>query len=91
MSAYFIPGFIKASVSLSPHRKIAKIQSIKEDVLTKFEAHMPEIRERFCIEDLSLFGSVTRGEDTPDSDMIISIHISPERQHSNTLKTFRHT
>jgi len=43
--------------------------SIKEEVLQKLEANMPEIRDRFGIETLSLFGSVARGEDTPASDI----------------------
>jgi len=45
--------------------------SIKEEVLQKLEANMPEIRERFGIESLSLFGSVARGEDTISSDIDI--------------------
>jgi len=32
---------------------------------------MPEIRERFGVETLGIFGSVARGEDTPDSDIDI--------------------
>ena len=43
--------------------------SIKEEVLRKLEEHLPEIRERFFIETLGIFGSVSRGEDTPESDV----------------------
>jgi len=43
--------------------------SIKKEVLQKLEEHMPEIRERFSIETLGIFGSVSRGEDTPESDV----------------------
>jgi len=43
--------------------------SIKEDVLQKLETHLPEIRDRFGIETLGIFGSVSRGEDTPESDV----------------------
>lgn len=43
--------------------------SIKEDVLQKVEAHLPEIRERFGVDAIAIFGSVSRGEDTPDSDV----------------------
>lgn len=50
---------------------MAEYQSIKSDVLSKLEAHLPEIRERFGIETLGLFGSVSRGEDTSDSDVDI--------------------
>ena len=43
--------------------------SIKEDVLKKISDKMPEIHERFGVETLGIFGSVSRGEDTPDSDV----------------------
>ena len=45
--------------------------SIRDDVVKKLEEHLPEIRERFGIEMLGLFGSVSRGEDTADSDIDI--------------------
>lgn len=50
---------------------MTEYQSIKPDVLALLEAHLPEIRERFGIETLGIFGSVSRGEDTPDSDVDI--------------------
>ena len=43
--------------------------SIKAEVLQKLNDHMPEIRERFGIETLGIFGSVARGEDTEESDV----------------------
>ena len=43
--------------------------SIKDDVLKKISENMPEIYERFGVETLGIFGSVSRGEDTPDSDI----------------------
>jgi predicted nucleotidyltransferase len=45
--------------------------SIKNEVVKKLEEHLPEIRERFGIEMLGVFGSVSRGEDKPDSDIDI--------------------
>lgn len=48
---------------------MSEYTSIKEEVCRKLEAHMPEIRERFSIETLGIFGSVSRGEDTPESDV----------------------
>ena len=45
--------------------------SIRNEVLEKLEAHLPEIRERFGIVTLGIFGSVSRGEDTKDSDVDI--------------------
>jgi Predicted nucleotidyltransferases len=50
---------------------MTEYQSIKPDVLALLEAHLPEIREQFGIETLGIFGSVSRGEDTPDSDVDI--------------------
>ncbi|MDO5847730.1 MAG: nucleotidyltransferase family protein [Methanocorpusculum sp.] len=35
------------------------------------EKALPEIKERFGVETLGLFGSVSRGEDTPESDIDI--------------------
>lgn len=43
--------------------------SIKEDVLTKLREHLHEIRERFFIDTIGIFGSVSRGEDTAESDV----------------------
>ncbi|MBO5368097.1 nucleotidyltransferase domain-containing protein, partial [Methanocorpusculum sp.] len=45
--------------------------SIRDDVVKKLEVNLPEIRERFGIETLGLFGSVSRGEDTAESDIDI--------------------
>jgi len=50
---------------------VPEYQSIKAEVLQKLETHLPEIRNRFGIERLGIFGSVSRGEDTPDSDVDI--------------------
>ncbi len=49
----------------------SEYQSIKDDVLKKLEANLPEIRERFGIETIGIFGSVSRGEDTDTSDIDI--------------------
>ncbi len=53
--------------------------SIKEDVLKKLETHLPELRERFGIETIGIFGSVARGEDTPESDIDILYCFQKER------------
>ena len=44
-------------------------ESIKEDVIAKLRASLPEISVRFAIEKIGIFGSVARGEDTPESDV----------------------
>lgn len=43
--------------------------SIREMVLSLLSLHYPEMRERFGIESVALFGSVSRGEDTTESDV----------------------
>lgn len=52
--------------------------SIKADVLKKLEENLPEIRKRFGIETLGVFGSVARGEDMPESDIDILVTFLPE-------------
>lgn len=51
--------------------------SIKEEVLKKLEANLPEIRERFGIETIGIFGSVSRGEDLPSSDVDVLYTFRP--------------
>ena len=50
---------------------MSEYTSIKEEVLKKLDAHILEIRERFGIDTLAVFGSVSRGEDTENSDIDI--------------------
>ena len=60
--------------------------SIKEEVLQKLEANMPVIQERFGIEKIGIFGSVSRGTDTPDSDIDIIYQFKPGiRMYHNLL------
>lgn len=56
-------------------------QSIKSEVLTKLEANLPVLREKYGIETIGLFGSVSRQEDTPKSDIDIMITIRPEMDY----------
>lgn len=51
--------------------------SIKESVLKKLETHLPEIADKFGIASIGLFGSVARGEDTPESDIDILYVFKP--------------
>ena len=48
---------------------MTEYQSIKTEVLLKIEEHLPEIQRCFGIKTLGIFGSVSREEDTPDSDV----------------------
>ena len=50
---------------------MSEYTSIKEEVLKKLDAHILEIRERFGLDTLAVFGSVSRGEDTENSDIDI--------------------
>ena len=45
--------------------------SIKKTVLQKLEESLPELAERFDVAVIGIFGSVSRGEDTKDSDVDI--------------------
>lgn len=46
-------------------------QSIKSETLEKLEAAFPELRDRFGLETIGIFGSVSRGDDSEDSDINI--------------------
>ncbi len=59
--------------------------SIKQDVLAKLEKHLPEIQERFGIETIGIFGSVSRGEDTETSDIDILYTFKPEYDTYDTF------
>ena len=62
--------------------------SIKEEVLRKLGEHLPEIRERFFIETLGIFGSVSRGEDTPESDVDVLYDFRDGKGNMHTFSDF---
>ncbi|HJJ48910.1 MAG TPA: nucleotidyltransferase family protein [Methanocorpusculum sp.] len=68
---------------------MAEYQSIKTEVLAKLETHLPEIRERFGIDTLSLFGSVARQQDTPDSDIDLLYTFLPGKATLQNLNGLR--
>lgn len=39
------------------------------DVLEKLKRELPLLQEKYEIQKIELFGSVSRGEDTPESDI----------------------
>ena len=53
-------------------------QSIKPKVLARIKRELPVLRERYGIETIGIFGSVSRGEDTPESDLDIIYSFRPE-------------
>ncbi|MFB0525769.1 MAG: nucleotidyltransferase family protein, partial [Phycisphaerae bacterium] len=46
---------------------------IKQEVIRRLEERMGEIRQRFSVEKLSIFGSFARGEGTTKSDLDILV------------------
>ncbi len=53
-------------------------QSIKPRVLALLERELPTLRDKYGIETIGIFGSVSRGEDTPESDVDIVYSFRPE-------------
>jgi len=43
------------------------------DVLTLLRQHEPEIRQRFGVAKIGIFGSFVRGEERPDSDVDVLV------------------
>ena len=64
---------------------MSEYTSIKAEVLAKLKEHLPEIRERFGIQTLGIFGSVSRGEDTADSDVDIFYEFFPDKISYDTF------
>jgi len=62
--------------------------SIKDEVLQKLAANLPEIRERFAIETLGIFGSVSRGEDTPESDVDVLYDFQTGKGNMQSFSNF---
>jgi uncharacterized protein len=52
--------------------------SRREEVLAKLRAEMPNLREKYSVDSLALFGSVARGEDDPESDVDVLVDFDPE-------------
>jgi uncharacterized protein len=48
----------------------------RNDVLQTLAAHRTELRERFGVESLALFGSVARDESTPESDVDLLVEFN---------------
>lgn len=58
-------------------------KSIKPKVISILEKELPKIQRDFGIETIGLFGSVSRGEDTPKSDIDILYRF----QNDNEIST----
>lgn len=51
--------------------------SIRSVVLATLEQQLPDLRDTYGIAEIGIFGSVSRGEDTPDSDIDILYSFQP--------------
>lgn len=51
--------------------------TIRSRVLTTLGHELPYLRETYGIDEIGIFGSVSRGEDTPDSDIDILYTFQP--------------
>lgn len=60
-------------------------QSIKSQVLALLERELPVLRERYGIKTIGIFGSVSRGEETPESDLDILYSFRPEMDTYDNL------
>lgn len=46
---------------------------IRDQVISKLRAALPDLRRTYAVRELFIFGSVARGEDTPDSDVDVLV------------------
>lgn len=59
--------------------------SIRPFVLATLERELPYLQKQYGIQQLRLFGSVSRGEDTPESDIDLLYIFSPEMNTYDNL------
>lgn len=59
--------------------KPAKLQPSLEEILTRLRASLPDLRERYHIASLGVFGSFVRGEQRKrsDLDILVEFTVSP--------------
>lgn len=60
-------------------------QGIKPQVIARLEENADYIKKEFGIETLRLFGSVSREEDTPDSDIDLLYTFTPAKETYDNL------
>ncbi|HJK80411.1 MAG TPA: nucleotidyltransferase domain-containing protein [Methanocorpusculum sp.] len=60
-------------------------QSIRSHVLAVLEREFPHLQTRFGVQQLRLFGSVSRGEDTAESDIDLLYTFDPEMDTYDNL------
>jgi len=52
-------------------------QMTREQIIIKIRSALPDIRRKFAVRDLYLFGSIARGDDRPESDVDILVIFQP--------------
>jgi len=57
----------------------------KDEVLWRLREHRDELRKRFGVKSLAIFGSVARGEAGPDSEVDVLVEFDP-RAHVGIFK-----
>lgn len=67
-----LPLIFSYSLHINPRCKGYLMQ--REQALELLSSHMEEIRQRFNVESLALFGSVARGQAGTDSDLDILVY-----------------
>ena len=56
---------------------VAALNSQREEILARLRAGLPALKRQFPLHGLSLFGSVVRGDASPDSDIDIVADVEP--------------
>ena len=57
-----------------------------QTILAQLSANMPEIRRRFPVESLSIFGSVARGENIENSDVDVVVTFAHRASFDNFME-----
>jgi len=58
-------------------------------ILRKLQAELPTLKRKFAVKSIGVFGSVIRGEDSPDSDVDILVEFDvPSFDHYMELKFY---
>jgi predicted nucleotidyltransferase len=60
-------------------RMAARTQCEEKSIfVTRLEAVLPLLRERFGVTKIGIFGSTARGDDRPESDVDVLVELSPD-------------
>lgn len=57
------------------------------DILQQLKQHQADFQARYGVTRIGIFGSVARGEATPNSDIDIVVHMTPDLLQRVRLKT----